>query len=118
MSPFEIVKIAVQALDSKKAKDIQVFQIDELSTLGDYLMIANGTSSTQVRALADEVEYKLSEAGREPHHIEGRATNWYLLDYQSVMIHVFDKEARDFYNLDRLWADAQQVDISEFVTED
>ena len=118
MNPFEIVEIAVKALDSKKAKDIQVFKIDELSTLGDYLIIANGNSSTQVRALADEVEYKLSEVGREPDHIEGRATNWYLLDYQSVMVHVFDKEAREFYNLDRLWADAEQVDISELITED
>ena len=118
MNPFELVTIAVKALDSKKAKDIQVFKIDELSTLGDYLVIANGNSSTQVRALADEVEYKLSEAGREPGHIEGRATNWYLLDYHSVMIHIFDKDARAFYNLDRLWADAEIVDISEFVTED
>ncbi len=118
MNPFEIVTIAVQTLDGKKARDIQVFQIDQISTLGDYLIIANGTSSTQVRALADEVEFKLSQAGCEPHHIEGRATNWYLLDYQSVMVHIFDKEAREFYHLDRLWADAQQVDISELITED
>lgn len=118
MNPFELVTIAVKALDGKKAKDIQVFKIDELSTLGDYLVIANGTSSTQVRALADEVEYQMTQSGREPHHIEGRATNWYLLDYQSVMIHIFDKDARAFYNLDRLWADAETVDISELITED
>ncbi len=118
MTPFEIVTIAVKALDNKKAHDIQVFKIDQLSTLGDYLVIATGNSSTQIRALSDEVEYKLSQAGREPGHIEGRATNWYLLDYHSVMIHVFSKDARDFYNLDRLWADAEKVDISELITED
>jgi len=118
MNPFDIVTIAVKALDDKKAHNIQVFRIDKLSTLGDYLVIATGNSSTQIRALADEVEFQLSQAGREPGHIEGRATNWYLLDYHSVMVHVFGKDARDFYNLDHLWADAEKVDISDLITED
>jgi ribosome-associated protein len=117
MTPMEIVTTAVKALDDKKGHDIQVFKIDELSTLGDYLVIATGNSTTQVRALADEVEDRLTKAGLEPGHIEGRATNWYLLDYFSVMIHVFGKDAREFYNLDRLWADAEKVDISDIVEE-
>lgn len=117
MNPIDIVAVAVKALDDKKAQNIQVFEITELTTLGDYLIIANGGSSTQVRALSDEVEYRLSQEGLEPDHIEGRSTNWYLLDYKSVMIHVFGKDAREFYNLERLWADAKPVDISGYITE-
>lgn len=117
MSPKEIVTAAVKALDDKKAQDIQVFEITELSTLGDYLVIATGTSSTQIRALSDEVEARLSQSGVEPDHIEGRATNWYLLDYRSVMIHVFGKDAREFYNLERLWADAKPVTQDILVTD-
>lgn len=117
MDPIRIAATAVQALDDKKAKDIQVFEITPLSTLGDYLVIATGGSSTQIRALSDEVEFRLSRQGVEPDHIEGRATNWYLLDYQSVMVHVFSREAREFYNLERLWADAKPVDITPFITE-
>ncbi len=118
MEPIAIAKQAVQALDSKKARDIRVFEITPLSTLGDYLVIATGTSSTQIRALADEVEFQLKQAGVEPHHIEGRATNWYLLDYHSVMVHVFGRDAREFYNLERLWADAAEVDIADWITEE
>ena len=118
MQPNEIVSIAVKALDSKKGRDIQVFRIDELSTLGDYMIVCGGGSSTQVRALADEVEFRLSQSGVEPDHIEGRSTDWYLLDYQSVMIHVFGREAREFYHLERMWADAEQIDISDMITED
>ncbi len=118
MNPMEMVTVAVRALDGKKARDIQVFEITELTTLGDYLVIASGNSTTQVRALADEVEYQMSQQGVEPDHIEGRATNWYLLDYKSVMVHVFGKDAREFYDLERLWADAKQVDISSMITQD
>lgn len=118
MNPMEMVTVAVRALDGKKARDIQVFEITELTTLGDYLVIASGNSTTQVRALADEVEYQMSQRGVEPDHIEGRATNWYLLDYKSVMVHVFGKDAREFYDLERLWADAKQVDISSMITQD
>lgn len=115
MQPIEIAKTAVKALDGKKARDIRVFAITDLTTLGDYLVIATGTSTTQIRALSDEVEFRLEEAGVRPHHIEGRATNWYLLDYQSVMVHVFGRDAREFYNLERLWADAEEVDISDWI---
>lgn len=118
MQGKEIVKIAVSALDRKKAEDIEVVGIAQLSTLGDYLVIASGSSSTQVKALADEVEAKLSEQGVEPHHIEGRSTSWVLLDYTSVMVHVFHKEARNFYALERLWNDGEKLDITQFLDQE
>ena len=85
--------------------------------MADYFIIANGTSNTHVRALAEEAEYALSEAGVKPRNIEGRSTGWILLDYGSVMIHVFTPKDRDYYNLERLWQDGEEIDISEFISE-
>lgn len=118
MKSEELIKIAVKALDSKKARDIEVINVEGLTMLGDYLVIASGTSNTQVRSLAEEVEYKLSQEGIEPHHIEGRTTQWYLLDYGDVMVHVFHSDARNFYALERMWTDGEKVDISHLLTED
>ena len=115
MDSMELIEIAVKALDSKKAKDIEVINIEGLTVLGDYLVIASGTSTTQVKALADEVEYQLSQKGVEPHHIEGRTTSWNLIDYGSVMVHVFHTEARNFYALERRWADGEKLDISSML---
>ncbi len=115
MKNTENVKIAVKALDEKKAFDIQVIDIGELSILGDFLVIATGTSTTHVNALADEVEFKLSEKGLEPSHIEGRNTPWVLLDYGDMMVHVFMKDARNFYALERLWSDGKQLDTKDFM---
>ncbi|MGN1081040.1 MAG: ribosome silencing factor [Acutalibacteraceae bacterium] len=115
MDALEKAKIAVKALDSKRARDIEVIKITDLSSLGDYLVLASGTSSTHVKALADEVEYKISETGEEPDHVEGKASNWILLDYSSVMVHVFHTSSREFYQLDRLWADGERIDISDLV---
>ena len=115
MKNTENVKIAVKALDEKKAFDIQVIDIGDLSTLGDFLVIATGTSTTHVNALADEVEFKLSEKGLEPSHIEGRNTPWVLLDYGDMMVHVFMKDARNFYALERLWSDGKQLDTKDFM---
>lgn len=115
MDSMELIEIAVKALDSKKAKDIEVINIEGLTVLGDYLVIASGTSTTQVKALADEVEYQLSQKGVEPHHIEGRTTSWNLIDYGSVMVHVFHTEARNFYALERMWADGEKLDISSML---
>lgn len=117
MESKELIEIAVKALDSKKAQDIEVINIEGLTMLGDYLIIASGSSNTQVRALAEEVEYKLSQEGVEPHHIEGRTTQWNLLDYGDVMVHVFHTDARNFYALERMWADGEKVDISHLLTE-
>ncbi len=115
MTPKEIALAAARALDAKKAADLEVIDISALTTLGDYLVIASGASTTQVKALADEVEEKLSERGVEPHHIEGRSTSWILLDYTSVMVHVFHTEARNFYALERMWADGTKLPMEELL---
>lgn len=105
------VKIA-HALDSKKALDIRVLKIRDLTVISDYFVIAGGSSSTQVHALADEVEYQLGLCGVKPQHVEGQDTrNWILQDYGSVIVHIFDPEARSYYNLERLWADAEPVEV-------
>lgn len=115
METKEILKTAVKAIDSKKGENIQIIGITDLTILADYFVIATGTSSTQVKALADEVEYKLSQAGVEPHHIEGEKTPWVCLDYNSVVVHIFYKDQRDFYQLERLWEDGEKIDITNFL---
>ena len=117
MDTLKKVEIAVKALDSKKAFDIKVIKIDDLTILGDYFIIANGSSSTQVKALADEVDEKMSENNVEPNHIEGKSSGWILLDYGDVVIHVLGRDEREFYSIERLWQDGTQIDISEFISE-
>ena len=119
MTEREMVGTAVKALDSKKGKDIRVLYTADKTTLADYFIICNGTSNTQVKALADAVEEAMSQQGEEPHHVEGhRGGQWTLLDYSSVVIHVFTEEAREFYSLERLWSDAAPVDVSQYLTQD
>lgn len=113
----QLCKDIVKLLDDKKAEDIKVIKTSEHTIISDYFIVANGTSNTHVKALADEVEYEMSKKGIEPAHIEGRATGWILLDYSDVLVHVFTKESRDFYNLERLWTDAELMDISDIITE-
>ncbi len=115
MNSIDILKTAAEALNEKKAVDLFATKISELTVLTDYFLIANGTSTTHVRSLAEEVEDKLSKAGVEPKSIEGRATGWILLDYGCVVVHVFTKEARDTYSLERLWVDGEQVDLVELI---
>lgn len=115
METKDIVKTAVSAIDSKKGENIQVIGITDLTIIADYFVIATGTSSTQVKALAEEVEYQLEKQGIEPHHIEGRNTPWVCLDYNSVIIHIFYKDQRDFYQLERLWEDGEKIDITNFL---
>ena len=105
----------VKALDDKKAEDITVLKVGSLTIVADYFVIAAGTSNTHVRALADEVEFKMDEAGFPPRQIEGKATGWILLDYHDVVVHVFLKDQREYYNLEKLWADAEEVDWKEFL---
>lgn len=115
MDTQSIVKEAVRAIDSKKGENIEVIGITDLTIIADYFVIATGTSSTQVKALAEEVEYQLDKQGVEPHHIEGRNTPWVCLDYNSVIIHIFYKDQRDFYQLERLWEDGEKIDITNFL---
>ncbi len=117
MTPKELTEKIVQILDSKKAADIKAIHVSEQTIVADYFVIATGTSSTHTKALADEVEYELEQIGIADGHVEGRATGWILLDYGSVLVHVFDKESREYYNLERLWTDAQVLDISALITE-
>ena len=115
MEAIEILKTAVSTMDAKKAVDIKAMKVDDSTILADYFVIATGMSSTQVKALADEVEFKLSQLGVEPLHVEGKSSGWILIDYGSVIIHVFYKNDREFYALDHLWQDAEQVDISDMI---
>ncbi|MBO5396539.1 MAG: ribosome silencing factor [Clostridia bacterium] len=112
------LEIAVKALDSKKAVEISALEVGSLTIVADYFVIAAGTSNTQVRALADEVEYQLGLEGIEPRQIEGKATGWILLDYYDVVIHVFLQDQREYYNLEKLWADSTPLDISSLITEE
>ena len=109
MTSLETAKMAVKALDSKKALDIKVIKIQDISAIADYFVIATGTSSTHVKALADEVEAQLDEAGISVSHVEGyRSNSWILLDYVDVVVHVFSDEAREYYDLERLWQDRSE----------
>ncbi|MGN0173540.1 MAG: ribosome silencing factor [Acutalibacteraceae bacterium] len=116
METIKKLEIAVKALDSKKAYDIKVIKVDDLTILGDYFVIATGSSSTQVKALADEVDEKMSENGIEPNHIEGKTSGWILLDYGDVVIHVLGRNEREFYSLEKIWQDGEEVDITDFIS--
>lgn len=109
----QIAGIAAKALDDKKARDVKVLCTKDQTVLADYFVICNGTSSTHIKALVDEVDKQLSEAGEPPIRREGlRSDIWVLMDFGCVIVHVFTDEARKFYNLERLWNDAQEVDIA------
>lgn len=109
---LEMAKLAIEALEDKKAEDIRVIDISEVSVLADYFIIAGGGSNSQIQALSDNVEEKLGRAGMPPKQIEGYETaNWVLLDFGDIIVHIFDKENRLLYDLERIWRDGKQVDI-------
>ena len=111
----QTIELIVKALDSKRAEDIQLIGIKDLTIVADYFVIANGTSNTQTKALADEVEFKLKQNGIEPIRSEGyQGGSWIVLDYGNIVVHVFYKETREYYNLERLWSDGTSVDISQW----
>ena len=115
MTSLELAAVAARAMDSKKAKDIRVLKVEDLTVLTDYFVICTGSSATQVKALADEVEYQLGQAGVKPLRREGMdARNWILLDYGDVIVHAFNREDRLFYDLERIWRDGKTfVDVNE-----
>lgn len=116
MTTYEQALETAKILSSKKGKDIKVIEISDVSILADYMVIATGTSSTQVKALADTVDEKLDELGISVSHIEGhRSNSWILLDYVDIIVHIFSDEAREFYDLERLWQDGKVIDISAVV---
>lgn len=119
MNGKEMAGLVVRAMDGKKGRDIKVLETEALTTLAEYFVLCSGTSNTQIKALADAVEDTLSRAGEEPHHIEGhRDGTWVLMDYSCVVVHIFTEEAREFYDLERLWKDAREMDLSGLLTQD
>ncbi len=118
MTPKEMALLLAKAMDSKKGKDIRVLETDELTTLTDYFVLCSGSSAPQLKALADAGEKVMKENGILPHHVEGhRGGTWILQDYGDVVVHVFDKEARAFYDLDRLWEDAKAIDLTDVLVQ-
>ena len=116
LSAKEVAYQVTKALDDKKGKDIRLLRIAEVSSLADYFLICTGTSNTHVRTLCDFVEFAMEEAGEQPLGREGhRGNSWELLDFGSIVVHVFTDEARKFYDLERLWADAEVVDLTDIV---
>ena len=112
----EVAYEVTKALDAKKGQDIKLLRINEVSSLADYFIICTGTSNTHVKTLCDYAEYTFEQLGEPMLGREGHRGNaWELLDFGSVVVHVFTEEARDFYSLERLWADAESVDISEII---
>ena len=110
----KMASIAIEALEDKKAEDIQVIDISQVSVLADYFIIASGSNRSQIQALIDNVEEKLGKAGFEPKQIEGYdSANWVLMDYRDVIVHVFDRENRLFYDLERIWRDGRSIPAEE-----
>ena len=113
MNSLEITKLAIEALEDKKAEDIKVIDISQVSVIADYFIIAGGNNRSQIQALCDNVEEKLGRAGHPAKQIEGYDTaNWILADFGDVIVHIFDKENRLLYDLERIWRDGKMVDAT------
>lgn len=112
----EVAYEVTKALDEKKGQDIKLLRINDVSSLADYFLICTGTSNTHVKTLCDYAEYTMEQLGEPMLGREGhRGNTWELLDYGSVVVHVFTEEAREFYNLERLWGDAEVINLSDIV---
>ena len=120
MTTKQLAKTAIEALLDRKAAEIVLLRVTKQTTLADYYIICTGTSNTQLRAIADAVDESMSKQyGLEPKIIEGyRSASWILLDYGSVIVHAFKSDTRQFYDLERLWADAQKLNVDEFLASD
>jgi ribosome-associated protein len=109
----EELKIALQAADAKKGLDIVALDITAVAAFTDYFLICSGDSTRQIQAIADEVEQKMAAAGRRPAHVEGyRNAEWILMDYGDLVVHIFSRKARAFYDLERLWRDAKALNVA------
>ncbi|NLM84844.1 MAG: ribosome silencing factor [Clostridiales bacterium] len=119
LTPLQAAEKVVRALDSKKGKDIRVLHTHDVTILADYFVLCTAGSTTQVKTLADFVEKEMRESGETPLRVEGEhASGWVLIDFGAVIVHIFMKEARDFYALERLWQDAPEIDISPWISEE
>ncbi len=116
MTSLELAQKAVKILDDKLAQDIAMLHVEEKTVLTEYLVICTGNSTTHNRALEGELEFKLAELGEKPLSTEGHdEASWIVLDYGSVMVHIFTQGAKDFYKLEKLWSEAENVDIAEII---
>lgn len=115
-SAKEMVRLAYKALDEKKSEDIRVIEIGTISVIADYFVIANGTNASQVDAMVSAVSEELGRAGYEPKRVEGvKASGWILMDYGDVVVHIFNKEDRLFYDLERIWRDGKTIEKEELM---
>jgi len=115
---IDALKIAINAADDKKAYDLVVLDISEIASFANYFLFCTGDSSRQIQAIADEVEQQLKESGIRPAHVEGyRNAEWILMDYMDLVIHIFSKNARAYYDLERLWRDGKKLDTSAYIQE-
>lgn len=118
MDSKQMLEIAVTAADDKRAENIVALDVQSVSLLADYFVIMNAPSKRQVKAIVDEIEDKMNENGVFVKQIEGKAEGtWVLMDFTDIVIHVFDEETRDHYNLEKLWGDAPYADVSAYLTE-
>ena len=118
ITPKEMAELAVKALDSKKARDIKLLKTTDITVLADYFIICTAGSATQIKTLSDEVDRVLTEQGEPSIRVEGyRNGGWVLVDFGCLIVHIFLQEIREFYDLERLWSDAEDVDISALITE-
>ena len=115
MTAEQKLTLAAKALSDKKAEELFCVEVSELTSLAEFFMMATANSSTHVKSLADEVEVRLEQEGCRPKSIEGRATDWILLDYGDVIIHVFGRKSREFYALDKMWSDGNIIDIQKLI---
>ena len=112
------LKLIIDALEDKKAEDIRIIDISEISVIADYFVITNGSNRSQIQALSDNVEEKLAAGKIFPKNIEGYNTaNWILMDYHNILVHIFDTESRNFYDLEHMWRDGQHVEINKLMNE-
>lgn len=110
----EFAVLAVEALEDKKAEDIAIIDISEVSVIADYFIIAGGNNKSQIQALSDVVDEKLGRAGLPLKQIEGyNNANWILLDFGDIIVHIFDKEDRLFYDLERIWCDGKKIELND-----
>ena len=106
----EVAKVIAEVLDAKKGRDVKIIHVEEKTVIAEYFVLCTGNSSTQVKSLGGEVEYKLGLREVDPLHYEGRDNNgWVVIDYSSVIVHIFNRENRDFYKLDKLYGDAEEI---------
>ncbi len=111
MNTKEIAFLAIEALEDKKAEDIRIIDISEISTIADYFIIADGNNKSQIQTMADNVSERLGRAGVTVRQIEGyQNANWILMDFQDIIIHIFDRENRLFYDLERIWRDGVLIE--------